>query len=154
LFESEAYLGLETEDQAQVLRTFQQACGHAIRHFGGTVVQCNEQGLLVCFGYPVAQEDAARRAAEAALRLLDDLNALGGQPRYAPDLQSSPWVGLHTGPAIVEVKEDTVSLVGDARNIAVRLKDVAAPGQVVCTDATRRLFRGQFQCAGLGERQI
>jgi serine/threonine protein kinase len=48
LFESEAYLRLETEDQAQLLRTFQQGCEHAVRHFDGTVVQCNEQGLLAC----------------------------------------------------------------------------------------------------------
>lgn len=41
LFESEAYLGLDTEDQVQVLRAFQQACEQAVRHFDGTVVQCN-----------------------------------------------------------------------------------------------------------------
>jgi serine/threonine protein kinase/predicted ATPase len=154
LFESEAYLGLETEDQAQALRAFQQACEQAVRHFDGTVVQCNEQGLLACFGYPVAYEDAARRATEAGLRLLNDVKALGGRPRHAPEPEAEPWVGLHTGPAIVEVKEDAVSLVGDVRNVAVRLKDVAAPGQVVCTEATRRLFRDQFRCAGLGEREI
>jgi serine/threonine protein kinase/predicted ATPase len=154
LFESEAYLGLEAEEQAQVLRAFQHACEQAVRHFGGTVVQCSEQGLLACFGYPVAYEDAARRAAEAGLRLLDDVKAPGGPVRPAPELGAKPWVGLHTGPAIVEVKDDAVSLVGDVRNVAVRLKDVAAPGQVVCTDATHRLFRDQFRCAGLGDRKI
>jgi serine/threonine protein kinase/predicted ATPase len=154
LFESETYLGLEAEDQAQTLRTFQQACEQAVRHFDGTVVQCNEQGLLACFGYPVAHEDAARRAAEAGLRLLNDVEVLGGQLRHAPDLDAKPWVGLHTGPAIVEVREDAVSLVGDVRNVAVRLKDVAPPGQVVCTDATHRLFRDQVQCARLGDRKI
>src|SRR4051812_8139336 len=56
LFESEAYLGLETEDQAQVLGAFQQACAQAVQHQGGTVVQFTEQGLLACFGYPVAYE--------------------------------------------------------------------------------------------------
>jgi serine/threonine protein kinase/predicted ATPase len=154
LFESETYLGLDPEDQAQVLRTFQQACEQAVRQFDGTVVQRDEQGLLACFGYPVAHEDAARRAAGAGLQLLRDVKALGGQLRQAPDLAVNPWGILHTGPAIVEVKEDAVILVGDARNVAVRLKDVAAPGQVVCTDATRRLFRDQFQCAGLGDRKL
>src|SRR4029077_172192 len=101
LFEREAYLGLETEDQAQALGAFQQACEQAVRHFDGTVVQCNEQGLLACFGYPVAHEDAARRAAQVGLRLLDDLKALGGQLRPAKNLEPKPWVGLHTGPAIV-----------------------------------------------------
>jgi class 3 adenylate cyclase/tetratricopeptide (TPR) repeat protein len=154
LFESEAYLGLETEDQVQVLRGFQQACEQAVRDFGGTVVQCNEPGLLACFGYPVAYEDAARRAARAGLRLLDEVNALAGQLRKAPNFEPSSWVGLHTGPAIVEVKEDAVSLVGDARNVAVRLEEAAAPGQVICTEATHRLLQGQFQCASLGPRKI
>jgi serine/threonine protein kinase/predicted ATPase len=154
LFESEAYLGLETEDQAQALRAFQQACEQAVRCHDGTVVHCNEQGLLACFGYPVAHEDAALRAAEAGLRLLHDVEALVGQLRHVPDLEAKPWVCLHTGPAVVEEKEDTVSVVGDVRNVAVRLKNVAAPGQVVCTDATRRLFRDQLQCAKLGDQKI
>ena len=146
LFESEAYLeDLDAEDQAEVLRAFQQACEQAVRRFDGTVVQCNEQGLLVCFGYPVAYEDAARRAARTGLGLLEDLKALGEQLRREHKLELNPWVGIHTGPAVVEAKEDAVSLVGEARNVAVRLEDVAEPGQIVCTEATHRLIRGQFR---------
>ena len=133
LFESEAYLeDLDAEDQAKVLRAFQQACEQAVRRFDGTVVQCNEQGLLACFGYPVAYEDAARRAARAGLGLLDDMKALGEQLRREHKLELNPWVGLHTGPAVVEAKEDAVSLVGEARNVAVRLEDVgrARPGHL------------------------
>jgi serine/threonine protein kinase/predicted ATPase len=154
LFESEAYLGLESEDQAQLLWAFQLACEQAVRNYDGTVVQCNEQGLLACFGYPVAHEDAAHRAAGAGLRLLDEVKAFGGPLRRTHNLEPTPWVGLHTGPAIVEVKDDAVSLVGDARNVAVRLKEVAAPGQVTCTEATHRLFKGRFRCADLGRRTI
>jgi class 3 adenylate cyclase/tetratricopeptide (TPR) repeat protein len=154
LFEFEAYLGLEAEDQAQVLRAFQQACEQAVRRFDGAVVQCDEQGLLACFGYPVAYEDAALRAARTGLDLLAGLKALGGQLPRGRGAEPRPWVGLHTGPAVVEVKGDAVSLVGEARNVAVRLKEVAAPGRVICTEATRRLFQGRFQCAGLGRRPI
>jgi serine/threonine protein kinase/predicted ATPase len=154
LFESEAYLGLETEDQAQVLGTFQKACEQAIRQFAGTVVQCNEQGVLACFGYPVAHEDAARRAAETGLKLLNAMKDIAGKFHHALDQEPKPWVGLHTGPAIVEVKDDVVSLVGDARNIAVRLKDVASHGQLICTDITHRLLQDRFQCTALGEQKI
>jgi class 3 adenylate cyclase/predicted ATPase len=154
LLESEAHLGLDSEDQAQVLRSIQQACEQVVRRFDGTVVQCNEQGLLACFGYPVAYEDAARRAACAGLGLLDGLKALRGQLLPGHILEPNPWVGLHTGSAIAEVNEDAVSLVGEARNVAVRLKEAAAPGEIICTEATHRLFRGQFRCADLGQRQI
>jgi predicted ATPase len=106
------------------------------------------------FGSPVAYEDAAGRAARAGLQLVDEVKALGAQLRHAPDLEAEPWVCLHTGAAIVEVKEGAVSLVGDVRNVAIRLKDVAVSGQVVCTDVTQRLFRDQFRCTGIGEQKI
>jgi serine/threonine protein kinase/predicted ATPase len=154
LFESEAYLGLDAEDQAKVLRAFQQACEQAVRRFDGTIVHSSEQGLLACFGYPVAYEDAAGRATRTGLNLLDDLKALGEQLRREHKLGLNPWVGLHTGPALVEAKEDAVALVGEARNVAVRLGDVAAPGQIICSAATHRLIRGQFHCASLGRHKL
>jgi class 3 adenylate cyclase/predicted ATPase len=154
LFESEAYLGLDAEDQARVLRGFQDECARAAGRFGGTVVRCNEQGLLVCFGYPVAYEDGARRGARTGLGLLEDLKALGDRLRREHHLELNPWAGLHTGPAVVEAKEGAVSLVGEARNVALRLEEVAAAGQLVCSDATHRLIQAEFRCAGLGRRKI
>src|SRR5262249_49438848 len=69
-------------------------------------------------------------------------------------LEPNPWVALHTGTAIVEVKADAVSLVGEVRNVAVRLKEAAEPGRVICTEATHRLFQSQFKSVSLGRRQI
>src|SRR5262245_60029076 len=149
LFESEAYLALDAEDQAGVLGAFQQACEQAVRRADGTVVQCNEQGLLVCFGYPVAYEDGARRAARLGLGLLAALHGLGEQLRRGHKLEPNPWVVLHTGPAVVEAKEDGVALVGEARNVALRLAEAAAPGQVLCTESTHRLIRGHCDCPSL-----
>ena len=155
LFESEAYLeNLDAEDQAKMLRAFQQSCEQAVLRFDGTVVQCNEEGLLACFGYPVAYEDAARRAALAGLGLLDDLKALGERLRLGQGPELNPWVGIHTGPAVVEAGEESVSLVGEARIVAVRLKDVAEAGQVVCTGATHQLLQAHFECASLGSRKL
>src|SRR5262245_21505784 len=77
LFESEAFLEeFDGEDQGKVLQSFQQACEEAVRQFEGAIVQCNLRGLLACFGYPVAHEDSARRAARCALDLLKSLNAI------------------------------------------------------------------------------
>jgi serine/threonine protein kinase/predicted ATPase len=154
LFESESYLEeLDAEDQARMLRSFQQDCEQAVFRFDGAVVQCNEEGMLACFGYPVAYEDAARRAALAGVDLLEKLEALSKR-LDRQTLQLNPWVGIHTGPAVVEAGEESVSLVGEARNVAVRLGDIAEPGQIVCSAATRRLIRTQFDCTGLGHRKI
>jgi urea ABC transporter urea binding protein len=155
LFNSEEFLGhVEAEAQADVLRIFQQAWELAVIRFNGTVVQSDHKGLLVCFGYPVAFEDAAARAARAGLALLDNLKPLGDRVRQARKLELNPWVGIHTGPAVVEAQENAVSLVGEVRTVAIRLEEVVEPGQVVCTDAVQRLLRGQFACTPLGRRRL
>jgi class 3 adenylate cyclase/predicted ATPase len=155
VFESDTYLGnLDPEDQSDVLRAFQRVCEAGVFRFEGAVVQCNEQGLLACFGYPVAHEDAARRAVRAAIGILEQMRALGTRLRRDYELQLSPWVGVHTGLAIAETGEESVSLVGEAYNVAVRLGDVAESGQIVVTAATDRLIRGHFDCTSLGHRKI
>lgn len=155
LFESEAYLDdLDAEDQARILAAFQETCGQVVRGFGGTVVRCGVQGLLGCFGYPVAYEDAASRAGEAGLNILKDLKLLEDQLSREHKLELNPWVGIHTGQAVVEARDGVISLIGEASNVAVRLDDVAMRGQVVCTAATHRLIVGGFECASLGPRKI
>jgi class 3 adenylate cyclase/tetratricopeptide (TPR) repeat protein len=154
LFESEEYLALDMENQLQVLQAIQQACTQAVQRYDGTIVQCSEQGLLACFGYPVAYEDAPRRAAAAGLGLLNDLKSLSGQLLPGHNLEPSPRVVLHTGPAVVEAKEDAVALVGEARNVALRLAEGVAPGQLLCSEATHRLIRAHYDCPSLGRHKV
>jgi len=154
VFESDAYLALDAEDQARVLRAFQEPCEEAIRKFGGTVVQRIDTGLLACFGFPVAYEDAAGRAARSGLAIVDALKPSGELKGHPDPLVVQPWVAVHTGTGVVEATGDRVSLVGEARNVAVRLEDVAVVGQVICTDASHRLFQGQLHCASLGRQKV
>ncbi|HEX3229549.1 MAG TPA: AAA family ATPase [Pyrinomonadaceae bacterium] len=143
---------MDAEDQARILSAFQEKCEQAVRQFGGTVVQRNEKGLLACFGFPVAYENAGRRAARSGLAILESVKNLNEQFRLNQEI--IPWAGIHTGPVLAETKDGAVSLVGEARNVALRLEDVAAPGQVICTEVTNRIFKGRFQCASLGSHQI
>jgi serine/threonine protein kinase/predicted ATPase len=155
LFESEVYLQeLDAEDQAQVLTLLQQTCEQQVQRFDGSVVQCNEHGLLVCFGFPLAYEDSAQRAARTGLALLAELKVLEEQFRREHKLELNVWIGIHTGSAVVEAREEKVSLVGEARNVAMQMKDIAVPAQVLCTETTQRLIRSQFRCTSLGQRKI
>ena len=153
MFDSEPYLELDAEDQTRLLHAFQETCQQAVNQFGGTVVQCDEKGLLVCFGFPLAFEDAAVRAARTGLSLLEGMQGLSDGFRQN-NLDLNAWIGIHTGPAVVEFREGVVSLVGDARNIAVRLDEVAVAGQLICTEATHRLLQGQFQSSRLGSKRV
>jgi serine/threonine protein kinase/tetratricopeptide (TPR) repeat protein len=154
LLDSAAYLEMDAEDQAGILSAFHERCEQAVLQFGGTVVQRNEKGLLACFGFPVAYENAARRAARSGLAILEAMKSLDVEFNLKNKLNVTPWVGIHTGPAIAETKDGVVSLVGEARNVTLRLEDVAVPGQVICTEVTHEMFKGRFQCGTLGYHQI
>ena len=70
-FESEPYLALDSEAQADLLRAFLKTCDKAVQQFGGTIVQSSEEGIVACFGFPLAYEDAAGRAARTGLAILE-----------------------------------------------------------------------------------
>src|SRR4029077_15378764 len=103
---------------------------------------------------PLAFEDAARRATHAGLSILVDMQSIGDPFRLKQKMELKPCVTIHTGLAVVQIEEGAISLVGEARNVAVRLGDDAEAGQVVCSDATRRLIDGFFECEALGSRKI
>jgi serine/threonine protein kinase len=109
LFDSDTYLeSLEAEDQAKVLRAYQQACEQIVTRFDGSIVQWNESGLLACFGYPTAYEDAARRAVRTGFGILDHMVILGDQLRKEHALELHVWVGIHTGSAVAESGETSI----------------------------------------------
>jgi class 3 adenylate cyclase len=79
-------------------------------------------GLMALFGYPLAQENDAERAARAALsiqRALADLNRKSAGARN-PALVAR--IGLETGPAVVDVAGE---IYGDVANIAARVRALA-----------------------------
>src|SRR5262249_26003427 len=146
---------LDGEDKIEVLSAFQQTCDEPIKRSEGTTLQATDEAIVVCFGYPVAHEDAARRAARAALGILEGTARLNQTLQRKYQLTLTPWIGIHTGSAVAETTSDNiVSVVGEARNIAARLDNVAEPGAIVCTDATHRLIHRYFVCESRGRHKI
>ncbi|HEY9714597.1 MAG TPA: protein kinase, partial [Chroococcales cyanobacterium] len=155
LFESEDYLErVDADGQQELIRNFQQICNQEISDLGGTIIQKNDDSLIACFGYPTAHEDAGTRAARASLNIFESLEQVQESVRRSYKVEVDPWIILNTGPVIVEKKDDDISLVGEARNIAMRLKAVVNAGQIVCTEATQKMLYGNFECAELGEHKI
>ena len=89
---------------------------------GGHVAKKLGDGLMALFGYLLAQENDAERAARAALsiqRALADLNRKNAGARN-PALVAR--IGLETGPAVVDVAGE---IYGDVTNIAARVRALA-----------------------------
>ena len=132
---------LDAEEWRDLVGAYLDAASAAVTEMGGHVAKKLGDGLLALFGYPVAQENDAERAARAALsiqRALGDLNrknADSGKPEL------SARIGLDTGPAVLDTAGE---VYGDVANIAARVQALAEPGAVLVTGNVRRQIAGLF----------
>ncbi|HEX6254312.1 MAG TPA: adenylate/guanylate cyclase domain-containing protein [Euzebyales bacterium] len=111
------------------------------RH-GATVEKFIGDAMMAVFGLPVRHEDDAQRAVRAARDMqaaLVDLNVELGD-RFGVTLVQP--IGVNTGTVVAGDAIEAQRLVtGDAVNVAARLEQAAAAGDVVIGPLTRRLVR-------------
>jgi len=106
----------------QMARWFEDARAILERH-GGRVEKFVGDAVMAVFGVPRVHEDDALRAVRAAAEL------------QRPELR----IGVNTGEVVTGEGETLVT--GDAVNVAARLEQAAAPGEVLIGAATQRLVR-------------
>jgi class 3 adenylate cyclase len=142
---------LDAEDWRDLVGAYLDAASAAVTEMGGHVAKKLGDGLMALFGYPVAQENDAERAARAALsiqRSLDDINrknAGSGKPAL------NARIGIETGPVVVDAAGE---IYGDAPNTAARLQALAEPGSVVVTAQVQRQIAGLFVAEERGIHQL
>ena len=109
------------------------------RH-GGTVEKFIGDALMAVFGLPVRHEDDPARAIRAAAEMQNALKALNDEfeARFAVRLANP--IGVNTGTVVAgDVSEGQRLVTGDAVNVAARLEQTAAAGEVILGELTRRL---------------
>ncbi|HET7138193.1 MAG TPA: adenylate/guanylate cyclase domain-containing protein [Gaiellaceae bacterium] len=111
--------------RAVMARYFEVARAAVERH-GGTVEKFIGDAVMAVFGVPTIREDDALRAVRAAEELRD-----------AVDIPVR--IGVNTGEVMTGSGDSLVT--GDAVNVAARLEQAAAPGEVLIGDATLALVR-------------
>jgi class 3 adenylate cyclase len=146
---------LDPEDLREVMRAYQAVSANVVGRFEGHVARFLGDGILAYFGWPGAHEDEAERAVHAGLQLVREVAQL--EPRAGVPLQAR--VGVATGHVVVgdligEGLFDKDAVSGDTPNLAARLQAIAAPGNVVISQATRRLVGGLFELADLGPQRL
>ena len=93
---------LDAEEWRDLVGAYLDAASAAVTEMGGHVAKKLGDGLMALFGYPVAQENDAERAARAALAIqralaeLNRKNAGTGKPAL------TARIGLETGPVVVD----------------------------------------------------
>src|SRR6516162_5347751 len=132
---------LDAEEWRDLVNAYLDDASAAVTEMGGHVAKKLGDGLMALFGYPLAHENDAERAARAALsiqRALADLNRKNASAGR-PDLVAR--IGLETGPAVVDAGGE---IYGDVTNIAARVQALAEPGAVLITGRVQRQVAGLF----------
>lgn len=141
---------LGPEGYALLLRRFHAVCTDAVRARGGMIAQYQGDGIICYFGYPVAAEDDASRAVEAALDIAGSIIA----DRDGFSIETR--VGLSSGTVMLRADGDQfgASAVGACINRSARLEALAAPNTVLICEDTMRLVGRMFQLQDLGEKKL
>jgi len=125
-------LGESTDPEvvrARLARTFEDLRAIVERH-GGVVEKFVGDAVMAVFGIPAAHEDDALRAVRAASEMQTAIDGHGLEAR----------IGVNTGEVVAGGGDDTL-VTGDAVNVAARLEQAAAPGEVLIGAGTRLLVR-------------
>jgi class 3 adenylate cyclase/predicted ATPase len=132
---------LDAEEWRDLVGSYLDAASAAVTEMGGHVAKKLGDGLMSLFGYPVAQENDAERATQAALAIqralaeLNRKNAGTGKPELVAR------IGLDTGSAVVDAAGE---IYGDVANVAARVQALAEPGAVLVTARVQRQTAGLF----------
>lgn len=139
------FTGLNYEDDPQAgpkLDDFVRRVQNILTQYGGTLLQLTigDKGsyLYASFGAPIAHEDDAFRAANAALEL-EKLPFLAAAP-----VQIGMSRGVMRAGSYGSRKRRTYGVLGDDVNLAARLMERADPGQILVSEAIEKLLRRGF----------
>jgi class 3 adenylate cyclase len=102
----------------------------AVVEMGGKVAKKLGDGLMALFGYPVAQENDAERAVQAALAIQRALCELNGKNAVTGKPVLAARIAIDSGPVVLDASGE---IFGDVPNIAARAQALAEPGAVVVT---------------------
>jgi DNA-binding SARP family transcriptional activator len=129
-------------DPEDSMRLVVQPRAHALailERLQGHVVETQYSGLFAYFGYPHANEDAARNAVQAGLLIAKQA------------MRGLHWrVGVHTGMVIAKgMRPDSVGIVTDT---VISLARSAAANELIISQQSFRLVTGYFECQRLGSQ--
>lgn len=134
---------LDPEELCELLPELQSLATEVVAGFGGHCDAVLDHDLLAWFGYPQAHEDDARRAVYAAFELAERIGRSG---------TTAAKIGIHTGPMIFSRGTERMGndlRVGEIPGIAALLREVAAAGSVLLSDATHEQVAAFFECREL-----
>ena len=142
---------LDAEEWRDLVGSYLDAASAAVIEMGGHVAKKLGDGLMSLFGYPVAHENDAERAARAALAIQHALAELNRKNEGTGKPVLAARIGLETGPAVVDTAGE---IYGDVANVAARVQALAEPGAVLVTARVQRQVAGLFVAEDRGTHTL
>ena len=142
---------LDAEEWRDLVEAYLDAASAAVAEMGGHVARKLGDGILALFGYPVAHENDAERAARAALSIQAALGELNRSNAGTGKPELTARIGLESGPAVVDAAGE---IYGDVANVAARVEAQAEPGAILITSRLQRQIAGLFVAEERGTHSL
>jgi class 3 adenylate cyclase len=149
---------LEPEDTSRLLNEYVGAMAEVADRSAATLNQIIGDGLMILFGAPVATSDRdhAERAIAMALAMQDRVSELRRLwKRDGIERDFAVRMGINTGFATVgdfgSEGRVTYTAIGTQTNLAARIEQLCAPGQIWISHSTWALCHDSFDCEEKGE---
>jgi class 3 adenylate cyclase/tetratricopeptide (TPR) repeat protein len=131
---------IDPESLRDVQSRYFDAMREAIERHGGTIEKYIGDAVMAVFGIPQLHEDDALRAARAAIGMRESLAALNKELERDRGVTIQVRIGVNTGEVVAgDATAGQALVTGDAVNVAARLEQHAASGEILLGEATYRL---------------
>lgn len=131
---------LDPEDVRDLQNELFELVNREVQRFGGTTEKFVGDAVLAVFGIPHVHEDDPERAVRAALGAQDRFAAFAARVNDRFGVEVGLRIGVNTGEVVAgreAAARGELMVSGDAVNVAARLQQNAAPGQVLVGERTR-----------------
>jgi class 3 adenylate cyclase len=132
---------LDPESLHGVLDRYSETCAEVLERHGGTVEKFIGDAVVAVFGLPSLHEDDALRAVRAAVELRQAVADLSAELRRTWGVGLGIKLAVNSGEVFVGPGSRREAFAsGDAINVAARLEEAAAQGEILLGEQTKRLI--------------
>jgi class 3 adenylate cyclase/tetratricopeptide (TPR) repeat protein len=132
---------LDPESVRRVMSRYFSEMRTALERHGASVEKFIGDAVMAVFGVPQIHEDDALRAVRAAADMRQALILLNKELERDYGVTVAARIGVNTGDVVAGDPSGETLVTGDAVNVAARLEQAAAPGEVLIGPKTLRLVR-------------
>jgi class 3 adenylate cyclase/DNA-binding response OmpR family regulator len=142
------------EKVVETLNHYLSMAAEVILSWEGTLDKFFGDGLMAIFNAPNDQPDHVHRASDAALALMQAANEVSNLHGY----ELSYSIGVNVGEAVAGYigtdRAINYTAIGDAVNLAKRLQEYAAPGQILIEESVVKRLGHLAMARPLGELKV